>query len=356
MRAQVSINVSKIKYNAKIILRTCKDNGISVTAVTKMHSADPMITYALVDSGIQYLADSRIENIISMYEDETGGEKWLMRITAPSIVPDVVKYADLSFQSELSTIKLLDKEALRQGKQHEVMLMWDLGDLREGYFEIKDIISTAKEMMKMDGVILSGLGTNLSCYGGVKPTTENLTRLVEVAHMIENETGSKLKHISGGNSTSYSLLLAGGMPEGITNLRIGDTFYFGRDMQKREYLDYMKNDCFILTGEVVEIKKKPSVPIGERGYAALNSLPQFEDKGDVVRAIISVGKQDIDLDMTPLDEGAEILGASSDHLIVDITNVDRKISVGDTMQFNMLYTAAMRSFTSKYVDKIYIRK
>ncbi len=353
MRASININIDKIKYNADVILKTCAESGIDVAAVTKMHSADPVISQALLDSGVKYLADSRIENLRNLCENEIGGEKWLMRITAPSIVADVVKYADMSLQSELSTIKLLDKEALRQAKKHEIMLMWDLGDLREGYFETEDIVSAVREMKKMDGVVLSGLGTNLSCYGGVKPTNKNLTRLLEIKDIIENETGENLKHISGGNSTSYSLLLAGEMPAGITNLRIGDTFYFGRNMQERVYLDYMKNDCFILKGEVVEIKKKPSVPIGERGYAALNSLPEFEDNGDIIRAIISVGKQDIDLDMTPMEDGVKILGASSDHLICDITNAERKISVGDTMQFNMLYTATMRAFTSKYIDKNY---
>ncbi|MBE6038190.1 MAG: alanine/ornithine racemase family PLP-dependent enzyme [Anaerofustis stercorihominis] len=356
MRATVNINTDKIKYNAAIILKTCHDVGIDVAAVTKMHSADINICSALLESGVKYLADSRIENIAYMSENGIDAEKWLMRIVAPSIVPDVVKYADMSFNSDISTIRLLNDEANRQGKKHKIMLMWDLGDLREGYFETAHLLSCVRDMKDLDGVELSGLGTNLSCYGGVKPTRTNLTRLVEVASMIENETGRKLDHISGGNSTSYSLILEGNMPEGITNLRIGDSFYFGRDVKKREYIPGMKNDCFILEGEVVEVKIKPSVPIGERGYAALNSLPEFEDRGMIKRAIISVGKQDIDLDMTPIDEGALILGASSDHLLVDVTDCTRDIKVGDKMQFNMLYTATMRSFTSKYIDKRYINE
>ncbi len=354
MRAYVNTDITKIKYNADIILKTCADSGIDVAAVTKMHSADPAISKALVESGVKYLADSRIENLQRLYEENIGGEKWLMRIPAPSIVGDVVKYADMSFNSEITTLRLLSDEAEKQGKKHKIMLMWDLGDLREGYFELRDILDAAKEItFSLPSLTLSGLGTNLSCYGGVKPTNKNMNALLEVKNAIENETGNALEHISGGNSTSYSLLLAGNMPKGINNLRIGDTFYFGRNMQERTYLDYMKNDCFILTGEVVEIKKKPSVPIGERGYAALNSLPEFEDNGEVIRAIISVGKQDIDLDMSPLDCGAKILGASSDHLIVDITHCERNISVGDTMSFNMLYTSVMRSFTSRFIDKTY---
>ena len=193
MRAGVTVNIPKIRYNADIIIRTCAEKGIDVAAVTKMHSADAKISKALTDSGIKYLADSRIENLKKLKEENIPAERWLMRITAPSIVKEVVEYSDLSFQSELSTVRLIDDECHRIGRNHKIMLMWDLGDLREGYFETEDILSAVRAIDKMDGVILSGLGTNLSCYGGVKPTYKNLSRLVEVAGMIENETGKKLE-------------------------------------------------------------------------------------------------------------------------------------------------------------------
>lgn len=352
-RAAVTVDLGKIKKNARIIIEKCAGSNIEVAAVTKMHSGDVLIARALTEAGIKYLADSRLENLKNFFDAGIPAERWLMRISAPSLAEEVVKYADMSFQSEISTIRLLDTAAAKQQKRHDVLLMWDLGDLREGYFDFSELADCAKEITNMPNIRLRGLGTNLSCYGGIKPTNENLTELVRVAERLKEYIGSPLPIISGGNSTSYSLLLAGGMPEGINNLRIGDTFYLGRDMQKREYLDYMENDAFVLSAEIVEIKKKPSVPIGESGYAALNTKPVFEKRGEMVRAICSVGKQDIDLDMHPTDPRIEILGASSDHLLCNITDCATDYSVGDTLRFNMLYTSAMRAFTSKYIDKIY---
>lgn len=233
------------------------------------------------------------------------------------------------------------------------MLMWDLGDLREGYFYIEDLIVAIKKIQKLPNIRIYGLGTNLSCYGGIMPTVENLTKLTEVARIAERECNISFKYISGGNSTSYTLVNDGTFPKGINNLRIGDTFYFGRDMSRRTYINGMQHDCFVLQCEIIEIKEKPSMPVGVSGYAALNTKPVFEDKGIRRRAICSAGKQDIDLDMIPHDKKITILGASSDHLLVDITDSEQHYQIGDTLSFNMLYTSVMRSFTSKYIDKEY---
>ncbi len=352
MRARVSINIPKIKKNAEIIINKCSAFGIEAAAVTKMHCADIAISKALTESGIKILADSRIENIKKL--SGINCEKWLLRIPAPSILEETVEYCDVSLNSELSVIEELSRIAQRLGKIHKVILMFDLGDLREGYFYQNDILSAALKVSRMKNILLYGVGTNLSCYGGIMPTVENMTRLLEVSEIIEENTGQKLKYISGGSSTSYTLLLDGTMPRGINNLRIGDTFYFGRDMSRRTYIEGMEHDCMVLTCEIAEIKTKPSVPIGKQGFASLNRKPVFEDKGLRKRAILSIGRQDTDLDLIPKDKNITVMEASSDHLLVDVTQSEIDYKVGDCISFDMLYTSCLRSFTSPYVDKEYI--
>lgn len=352
MRAKITINIPKIKQNAALIIDQCARFGIEISAVTKMHCADIRIASALVESGIGILADSRIENLKKLQPIPC--EKWLIRIPAPSLAQEVVAFSDTSLNSEISVIRALNEAAENIGKKHKIILMFDLGDLREGYFYEDALYADIAEVLRLKNIVLYGIGTNLSCYGGVMPTVENLTRLAALAKAAENKFSLELKYVSGGSSTSYTLIKDGNMPKGINNLRIGDTFYFGRDMSRRTYIDGMQHDCMVMSCEIAEIKTKPSVPCGATGFASLNRKPEFIDKGPRKRAICSLGRQDADLDMIPHDDKISIMEASSDHLLVDITESDQEYKVGDVLTFNMLYTSCMRAFTSPYVDKEYI--
>ena len=354
MRAKISINLNKIYKNALTVQENCMQFGVNVASVTKMHGASIEICNTLLESGIKIIADSRIENLAKIQNLDC--EKWLMRLPSISQCADVVKLADVSFNSELDTIICLDNHAKQQNRIHNVMLMYDLGDLREGYFDLDDLYGSISAILRLSNIRIAGLGTNLSCYGGIMPTEENLTQLSMIAKQTMDEFNLEYKYISGGNSTSYSLIHNQTFPKGkgINNLRIGDTIYLGRDMIQRQFIPGMHHDSFILQCEIIEVKEKPSIPIGERGYAALNTKPEFVDRGIRKRAICSVGKQDIDLDIIPTDPNIKILGASSDHLLLDIHDCEYAYKPGDTLTFSMLYTAIMRGFTSKYIDKEFI--
>lgn len=352
MSARLLIDLNKIRENAIAVNNVCRGAGISVAAVTKMHRADPNICRAILSSGIGILADSRLQNLEKIAE--LNCEKWLIRQPAVSECGDAVRLADVSLNSEMAVIRALDYEAGKAGRTHGVILMFDLGDLREGYFYEDDILSAAEETLILKNIKLCGIGTNLSCYGGVQPDHGNLSRLVSIAESIRNEFGVMLEYVSGGSSTSYSLIHKGDMPEGIDNLRIGDTILIGRDDITRETLPYLHDDCFVLECEIIEIKEKPSVPVGTIGLASLNRTVTFEDKGIRKRAICSVGRQDTDTDMVPLDSGASVMEASSDHLLIDITDSTVGYRVGDTIKLKLKYASAMRAFTSDYVSKEYI--
>jgi len=300
------------------------------------------------------LADSRIQNL-KKYEGAKK-ERVLLRLPMNSETDEVVKYADISLNSELKTIKNLNESAKRQNKIHKILLMIDLGDLREGiFFKNEDeIYHTVEEVLKLNNIELFGLGVNLTCYGAVIPKSDNLSILVEIARKIEKKFDIKLQMISGGNSSSIYLIGRKELPEGINNLRVGEAFLLGGETAYSQKLEGFYDDAFTLEAEIVELKEKQSVPIGETGVDAFGNKPVYEDRGIIKRAIIAVGRQDVDPDaLHPIDSKIDILGASSDHLILDISKSDMKYKVGDIVNFKLSYSSLLRATTSGYVDRVY---
>lgn len=354
MYPRLVIDLKKVKNNLDRITEMVKGSGSSLMIVTKGYSADMEIFKILDGSDIDYLADSRIQNL-KKYEGAKK-ERVLLRLPMNSETDEVVKYADISLNSELKTIKNLNESAKRQNKIHKILLMIDLGDLREGiFFKNEDeIYHTVEEILNLKNIELFGLGVNLTCYGAVIPKRDNLSILVEIARKIEKKFDIKLQMISGGNSSSIYLIGRKELPEGINNLRVGEAFLLGGETAYSQKLEGFYDDAFTLEAEIVELKEKQSVPIGETGVDAFGNKPVYEDRGIIKRAIIAVGRQDVDPDaLHPTDSKIDILGASSDHLILDISKSDMKYKVGDIVNFKLSYSSLLRATTSGYVDRVY---
>lgn len=355
MYPKLVIDLKKVKNNLDKITELVKGSGCSLMIVTKGYCADMEIYKMLENSDIDYYADSRIQNL-KKYEG-TKKERVLLRLPMNSETDDVVKYADISLNSELKTIKNLNDSAARQNKKHKIILMIDLGDLREGiFFKNEDeIFYTVEEILKLKNIELYGLGVNLTCYGAVIPKRENLSILLDIASKIEDKFNIKLKMISGGNSSSIHLINKNELPKGINNLRIGESFLLGGETAYSQMLDGFYDDAFTIRAEIIELKEKQSVPIGETGVDAFGNKPVYEDRGIIKRAIVAIGRQDIDPDnLHPIDAKIDILGASSDHLILDLTKSSTKYNVGDTLDFKLSYSSLLRATTSSaYVEREY---
>jgi ornithine racemase len=352
MYPRVEVSLSKLRHNTKVMGELCSGSGIKIWGVTKAFCAIPEAAKAMIEGGAYGLADSRISNLIKL--KDVPGKKILLRIPMHTEVEDVVEYADYSLNSELSTLKLLGEAALKKDKTHSVVIMLDLGDLREGVWPEKadDFI---EEVVKIQGITIKGFGVNLTCYGGVIPDENNLGKLVEVAKSMEQKYNLDLEVVSGGNSSSIYLLKEGRLPEGINNLRLGEILLLGRETAFGKAIEGMYSDVFVLKGEIAELKEKPSVPIGNIGMDAFGNTPIIEDRGMMKRAIIAIGRQDIDPGlMRPADEKIEIIGASSDHTIIDVTNSDREYKVGDIIDFYMDYGCLLKATTSTYVEKLVV--
>jgi len=367
---RLTIDLAKIKNNVDQITRITKEESDCETLalVTKGHCADAEIVKLLASHpDVDFLADSRIENIKKYFDilpcDENGklacGKRTMMlRIPMQTELADIARYIDLCQISEVDTIRLLDQEASKIDKVQDIILMIDMGDLREGlmFTEREKIHNSVSEVLSLSHIRLRGIGVNMNCYGAIIPKEDNLTEFVSIAREIEERHGITLDIISGGNSGTIYLSEEGRLPAGITNVRIGEGYLQGTESSYAGNVSGAYQDAFTLEAEIVEMQTKPSLPIGESGVDAFGHVPYYEDKGLMKRAIIAVGKQDIELDsMTPFDEKIEIMGGSSDHIILDVTNSERDYSVGDIVAFRLGYSGMLRATTSHYVSREYIK-
>jgi len=353
---RLNINLRKIKKNSEYIRNLCLQYKIELVGITKGCSAIPEVAQAMIDGGIKTLGDSRIKNIQMLKKMGIKAEMMLIRIPMLSEVDKVIKWADISLNSEISVIESLSQEALKNDTIHRIILMVDLGDLREGV-RPDDVLIIVEKIVKLPGVKLIGIGTNFCCISGVMPSLESLTKLVKLAEEIEHSFGINLEVISGGNTSVLKLVEDGIIPERINQLRVGVGILLGQDDARSRNLDGTYQDTFILTAEVIELKVKPSLPQGEIGRDAFGEIPVFQDLGLRKRAILALGKQDVHINnIIPIKKGIKIVGASSDHLIIDITDLAEEINVGDKLDFKLNYPALLSASTSKYVNRYFYKE
>lgn len=349
---KIKVNKSKLKTNVKSLVKICKEKNMNVAGVTKVFCGEPELAQIYVDGGVKYLADSRIQNLIKLKEFDI--QKMILRIPMQSEITEIVKYTDMSFNSEKETIKKISEEAIKQGKIHKIVMMIDLGDLREGYFDEEELLNDAEEIVDYKGIEIEGLAVNMACFGGVIPDESTIERLINLSKRLEKRCDIKLEIVSGGNSATL-YLLKDLKTSGMTTMRLGEALILGTEPSNEEQLPGTINDAFTLEVEIIEIKEKPSVPKGKIGKDAFGNIPSFEDKGIRKRMICAIGKQDVDYDtMFPLDKNIEILGGSSDHLILDGTDSNENYKVGDIITFRLEYVSILRAMTSEYVTKEFI--
>jgi Predicted amino acid racemase len=354
----LEINLRKIYENARIIVEKCRENGVSVSGVIKGFNAINCIVKEFVRAGCDHIASSRLEQLIELRKQGMKTTTMLIRLPMESEIEELVKYVDISLNSEWETIELIEKACSKHKVQHGVVLMYDLGDLREGFFDTKELVNQALYIENnLNYVKLMGIGTNLGCYGSIKPTSKNLGKLSELASSISSMIGRKLEIVSGGGTTSLPLLFDGTMPAGINNLRIGEAILLNRDLPDlwNTKVPGMHQDTFILKAQIIEIKDKPTYPIGELYLDAFGNKPIFHDKGIRKKALLAVGKQDFvqHESLIPREEGVKIIGSSSDHLIVDIEDSNHKFKVGDITEFYMFYSPMLYLCSSEWVKKKY---
>lgn len=349
---RLEIDLNKIRHNSALLTEKLGARGVSIIGVTKVALGDPSVARAMLAGGIRALGDSRINNIRRMRHAGINAEFTLLRSPQLSRVDEVVKYADISLNSELEVISQLSEAAQRQRCTHRILLMVELGDLREG-IPLAELDQVVEQCLALPNIIIEGIGTNLTCLSGVKPDSLNMGRLSQAAKRIRGKYGLALPRVSGGNSSSLSWLCNSDQTGAINNLRLGEAILLGCDPLNRQALPGMYQNAVTLVAEVIEAKIKPSVPEGQLVQNAFGEFPEFIERGDIQRSILDLGQQDIQLEgITPELTDLEILGASSDHLVVDSSYHPQH--VGDQLRFRLSYSALLAAMTSPFVEKIFV--
>lgn len=341
---RIVIDRDKLRNNCTQIVRHCEARGIAVAGVIKGAGGLPEIARLYHSCGAAQLATSRLEQMELWRREGIPGPYMLLRVPGLSELPEVARLADYSLQSDATTLDALNGVCAEQGVTHRVIVMADLGDLREGFWDKTEMVEVCCHVEQgLDHLHLAGVGVNLGCYGAVKPTPENMEQLVDIARAVEARIGRRLEIVSGGATSSYTLVHRGTIPQGINHLRIGETALLAKDLQVDwgiSDMDYLLRGTMRLEAEIIELRKKPTHPVGETIIDAFGNRPTFVDRGMRLRALAAFGRADVGQVETLLcrEPGMTVIGGSSDHCILDVEDCPRALRVGDVVSFDLSYS------------------
>ncbi|MFJ7983395.1 alanine/ornithine racemase family PLP-dependent enzyme [Lysinibacillus xylanilyticus] len=355
MKPKVYINIEGVKKNTLNLVTKAHQYGISVAGITKGCCGNEAFAKAQIEAGIDFLGDSRIENLEKLQHLTI--DKILLRSPKLSEIEKVISYTQYSLNTNLKVIQALSRVAVKKNVNHSIILMVDIGDLREGIWHenLNDIYNVVELIISLNGITLAGVGTNFTCFGGIMPTEENYKLLIKVADKIRKRFNISLPIVSGGNSSSLQMLYEGKIPKGITHLRVNQSIYTGIEIGEGNQISNWETEIVSLQAEIIEIQVKPSYPQGT--FAIMNAfgpIKNFKDKGMRKRAIVALGRQDMNIEgLKPVDSTITVEGASSDHLILDITDSNVNYSIGHMVEFNVTtYASIITAMASPFIEKV----
>jgi predicted amino acid racemase len=80
---------------------------------------------------------------------------------------------------------------------------------------------------------------------------------------------------------------------------------------------------------------------------------EWPDLGVRRRAIVALGEIDLRTSsLRPMRPGVTVVGASSDHLVLDVTEADPCVQLGEELGFDTLYPAVSTGWASSCTTKV----
>ncbi|MCK5862859.1 MAG: alanine racemase [Candidatus Hydrogenedentes bacterium] len=354
---RVTINLEALLYNFKVINQWMEKHHASWTVVTKVLCGHEDTLNALKYIGATSMGDSRLSNLDTVKRIFPDYEGWYLRVPGPSVIEEVISLSSVSLNSEIGTIAALEKEAKKRNKTHHVIIMIELGDLREGILP-GSLVKFYESVFNFPHIEVLGIGANLGCLAGVAPNMDQLMQLVLYRELLELKFGHKLPLISAGSSATLPLLAEGRVPKGINHFRIGEALFLGTDLINGGTLPKLRDDVMLLRAEIVELKEKELTTLAETPSIAPFAQDQSNSSSDPTpgqrgyRALVGVGQLDTDITgLTPINPEHQIAGASSDITAVNLGDDPGGLAVGDTIKFRLNYSALLRLMICPYITK-----
>jgi ornithine racemase len=352
--AFLNLYKDKLKTNFEFLKTKFNDNGIAWGAVSKLLCGNRRYIKELIDLGVDEIHDSRISNLAKVKEINPKVQTVYIKPPSKRNLSDMVKYADVSLNSELNTIRWISDEAVKQDKKHKIIIMVETGDLREGVMG-DHLVDFYAEVFELPNLEIIGLGTNLNCLNGVMPSADKLIQLSLYKQIIELKFNISIPWVSAGTSVTIPLMLHKQLPKGVNHFRIGETLYFGNDLFEEKVIEGMHGDVFELAAEIIEMQEKPLLPMGTLATNPQGEKAEMDESlygKTSYRAILDIGLLDVDPKyLIPEDGEFEILGASSDMLILNLGQNPKNYNVGDLIKFNLKYMGALAILNSSYIEK-----
>jgi predicted amino acid racemase len=351
--AHIVLNREKLRENYQYLDHLFSENDIEWGVVSKLFCGSKTYLKEVIDLGVKQMCDSRITNLKIIKSLKPDMETVFIKPPAKRYLASIVKYADASFNTEFETIRMLSDEAVKQDKTHKIVIMVELGELREGVMR-EEVVDFYEKVFNLPNIEVVGLGTNLTCMYGVLPNHDKLLQLCLYAQLIEAKFNKKIPYISGGASVTIPLISRGLLPKGINHFRVGETLFLGTDVYESAPHPDMHHDVFKLYAEILELREKPMTPDGDLGHNLTGDVLEFDndDNGSSHRALIDVGLLDVeDNHIKPVDSDIKIVGSSSDMMVVDLGENKGNYKVGSLVEFDLDYMAILRLMNCDYVDK-----
>ena len=352
--AFITMNRGKLAHNYHFLDSLFEKNHIEWGVVSKVLCGNMMFLRELIDLGAKEIHDSRISNLKAIKKINPNIQTVYIKPPARRAIKSLVRYADVSFNTQLETIQLISEEAGRQDKIHLIIIMIEMGDLREGVMG-DDLVDFYSSVFKLPNIEIIGIGTNLNCLSGVMPSHDKLVQLSLYKQLINAKFNKQIKWATGGSSVTIPLLQKKLIPKGNNHFRVGETLFLGNNLVTGEPIRSMKNDVFKLYAEIIELIDKPKVPMGEMGVNIAGEQVTYSESDfgkTSYRAILEIGLLDIDpKNIKPEDKMITIIGASSDMIVLDLGSHRKRYQVGDLIPFRLNYMGLLSILNSAYITK-----
>jgi len=352
--AYIEFDKEKLRYNFNYLDQLFKSHDIQWGIVTKVLCGNETFIKEILDLDISQVCDSRTLNLKVIKKLKPEIETVYIKPPAIRNIKNVIKYADISFNTEYSTIKGLSEEAERQNSPHKIIIMIEMGDLREGVMR-KEFINFYFRVFNLPYIEVVGIGMNLNCLNGVLPNNDKLIQLSLYKQLIQSKFHKNIPLVSGGTSVTIPLLTKDLLPGGVNHFRVGETLFFGNDLYNNTKLENMVSNVFRFFTEIIELSKKPVVPEGDMGLNLTGNSVEINKEDynkSSYRAILDLGLLDVEeRNLQPIDKELEFVGSSSDMIVMDLGENLRNYKVGDLIEFDINYLGLLSLLNSNYIEK-----